>query len=295
MADFSSSRMLPVGTMLDGRYPIDKYIFLMFLFIFASCVKTNKDVDNDSLQNGITNKTFTVNGVSFTMVAVEGGTFTMGFTSDQGVKEVWESNDESPHKVTLNDYRIGETEVTQALWMAVMGCNPSEYKGDSLPVETVSWDDCQSFINKLNSMTAEQRPEGKYFRLPTEEEWEFAARGGNKSNHTKYAGGNDLDSVAWYGKDRDLIVGTHPVAQKSPNELGLYDMSGNVAEWCQDWCGKNVSCESLSDGSCYKVKPPGRVYRGGCWLLPANYCRVSHHDYTPPDDAYSCIGLRLAL
>ncbi|MBQ0015371.1 MAG: formylglycine-generating enzyme family protein, partial [Bacteroidales bacterium] len=150
------------------------------------------------------------------MVEVSGGTFKMGATSEQG-SDAW--NDEKPvHNVTLSSYYIGLTEVTQELWQAVMGSNPSYFKGLYRPVENVSWDDCQTFISRLNSLT------GKNFRLPTEAEWEFAARGGTKSRGYKYSGSNTLDDVAWHvGNSGDK---THDVGTKAPNELGIYDMSG---------------------------------------------------------------------
>ncbi len=167
-------------------------------------------------------QTFTVNGVSFTMVRVEGGSFTMGATDEQ-VSEAW--YDEKPsHQVTLSTYSIGETEVTQELWQAVMGSNPSNFKGAKLPVEEVSWNDCKKFIKKLNKKT------GKTFRLPTEAEWEYASRGGSKSKGYKYSGSNDIESVAWYTSNSGSK--THDVATKQSNELGLYDMSGNVSLAC---------------------------------------------------------------
>ena len=165
---------------------------------------------------------FMVNGVSFEMVRVEGGTFHMGATSEQK-DEAWD-REKPVHSVTLSSYYIGKTEVTQALWQAVMGSNPSNFKGSNLPVECVCWNDCQEFIQKLNSLT------GRNFRLPTEAEWEFACRGGNNSRGYKYSGSNNLGSVAWY--DDNSGGQTHPVATKAPNELGIYDMSGNVWEWC---------------------------------------------------------------
>lgn len=227
-------------------------------------------------------QTFTVNGVKFTMVPVEGGTFTMGATSEQG-SDAWD--DEKPaHKVTLSDYYIGQTEVTQALWKAVMGSNPSDSKGDNLPVEQVSWDDCQVFIQNLNQLT------GKQFRLPTEAEWEYAARGGRKSRGYKYAGGNDIGLVAWYtGNSGDE---THTVATKQANELGVYDMSGNVWEWCSDRYGDYQS-SSQSD-------PQGpssgsdRVYRGGGYYRDAVYCRVSYRIGFTPDYRSFYLGLRLS-
>lgn len=228
------------------------------------------------------NHTFTVNGVQFAMVEVGGGTFTMGATSEQG-SDAWD--EEKPaHKVTLSDYYIGQTEVTQALWEAVMGSNPSDSKGDNLPVERVSWDDCQVFIQKLNQLT------GKQFRLPTEAEWEYAARGGRKSRGYKYAGGNNIDSVAWC--DGNSGNETHPVATKQANELGIYDMSGNVLEWCSDWCGDYTS-SSQSD-------PQGsssgsfRVIRGGCYYNFARNCRVSYRISNTLDYRSGYLGLRLS-
>ena len=228
-------------------------------------------------------QTFTANGVSFKMIPVEGGTFTMGATSEQG-SDV--GSDEKPaHQVTLSSYYIGETEVTQELWEAVMGSNPSNFKGTNRPVEKVSWDDCKSFIEKLNSLT------GENFRLPTEAEWEYAARGGSKGQGHKYSGSNSLSKVAWHIDNSGYK--THPVKQKSPNELGIYDMSGNVREWCQDWKG------AYSDGS--QTNPTGptsgsyRVYRGGCWGGGGDLCRVSYRDSRLPGSSAGDLGFRLAL
>ena len=244
-------------------------------------------------------ETFTVNGVTFKMVAVEGGTFTMGATAEQGSDAY---SDEYPvHQVTLSSFCIGETEVTQALWLAVMGSNPSYFTPSNnyaenlqRPVEWVSWNDCQTFISRLNELT------GKTFRLPTEAEWEYAARGGNKSQGYKYAGGNDLEAVAWYWYNipsqsiGTTGCGTQTVATRMPNELGLYDMSGNVWEWCQDWYG------SYSSGA--QTNPIGpalgsfRVFRGGGWRDDAGNCRVSGRG---KGDLPACrgngLGLRLAL
>ncbi len=167
----------------------------------------------------------TVKGVSFKMIGVQGGTFTMGATSEQGSDAG--SDEEPAHQVTVSTFSIGDTEVTQELWQAVMGNNPSNFKGPRRPVEKVSWEDCQNFIRELNSLT------GKRFRLPTEAEWEYAARGGRKANGHKYAGSSSIDNVAWYRDNSGSQ--THDIATKLANELGLYDMSGNVREWCQDW------------------------------------------------------------
>ena len=252
-------------------------------------------------QNGVTptptptpasqDRTFTVGGVTFKMIAVEGGTFTMGATSEQG-SDVY-GHEKPTHSVTLSSYSIGETEVTQALWQAVMGQKPtsngsqwsSAYGlGNDYPAYCVSWNDCQDFIKKLNLIT------GENFRLPTEAEWEFAARGGNKSRGYKYAGSNTIDDVAWYGSNSNQ---THNVATKQANELGLYDMSGNVVEWCSDWYGK------YSSGS--QTNPTGpssgsdRVNRGGGCLVIAWGCRVSNRTNNSPDFRGSIDGLRLAL
>ena len=233
--------------------------------------------------SGVAVETITVNGVSFNMVRVEGGTFTMGATSEQGSEA--ESDEKPAHQVTLSAYSIGETEVTQALWRAVMGSNPSKWKGDNLPVEMVSWKDCQKFIKKLNQLT------GRRFRLPTEAEWEYGARGGSKSRGYKYSGSNNIGDVAWY--DDNSNRKTHFVKTKQANELGLYDMSGNVYEWCQDWKG------SYSSGS--QVNPTGpssgsdRVLRGGSWSDLARYCRVSDRLSFSPGFTLIYPGLRLAL
>ena len=191
----------------------------------------------------LANETITVNGVSFTMIAVEGGTFKMGAqSSDSGgdnyYSEAWDN--ESPvHDVTLSSYYIGETEVTQELWKAVKGSNPSYFSGyPQRPVEQVSWNDCQTFIKKLNQLT------GKDFRLPTEAEWEYAPRGGNKSKGYKYSGSNTMDNVAWYWENSSST--THDVKIKQANELGIYDMSGNVWEWCQDWYSSSYYSSSPS-------------------------------------------------
>ncbi len=223
------------------------------------------------------------NGISIDMVRVEAGTFTMGATPE--MENPWDG-EKPTHQVTLtNDYYIGKYEVTQALWKAVMGNNPSNFKGDNLPVEMVSWDECQEFISKLNSIT------GKTFRLPTEAEWEYAARGGKKSRGYQYSGSNNLADVAWYEDNSGSK--THAVGSKQANELGIYDMSGNVWEWCQDWKG------SYSSSS--QVNPTGansgsnRVYRGGGWSGNARYCRSSCRFSVTPGFRIFILGLRLVL
>ena len=242
---------------------------------------------NNTSHSGSTSSTVSLsaelNKLINNMVYVSSGTFTMGGTSEQGSDAY---DDEKPtHNVTLSSYYICKYEVTQALWRAVMGSNPSNFKGDNLPVECVSWNDCQTFINRLNSYT------GRNFRLPTEAEWEFAARGGNYSRHYKYSGSNYIGDVAWY--DDNSGNRTHPVGTKQPNELGLYDMSGNVYEWCSDWYG-SYSSYSQSD-------PTGpnsgsyRVKRGGSWGGGAGFCRSSSRNYFTPGFGSYDLGLRLVL
>ena len=233
--------------------------------------------------------TFTVNGVSFEMVYVEGGSFDMGATTEQG-SDAYDS--EYPvHSVTLSDYYIGRCEVTQELWLAVMGSWPgtapsnSYGVGANYPAYYISWNDCQEFVAELNRLT------GRTFRLPTEAEWEYAARGGNKSRHYKYSGSDNIDDVAWhYGNSGGE---THEVGTKTANELGIYDMSGNVYEWCSDWYG------SYSAGAQTNPQGPSsgtyRVLRGGSWNYNASYCRVSNRNYNDPDFSFNGLGLRLVL
>lgn len=228
---------------------------------------------------------FNVYGVSFTMKYVEGGSFIMGVLDNED-KTYYEEI--TSHLVKLDSYYIGETQVTQALWRAVMGNNPSCVKGNQLPVEQVSWDDCQEFIKRLNSLT------GKSFSLPTEAQWEFAARGGNKSRGFLYSGSNILDEVAWYDGNSNSQI--HQVATKKANEIGLYDMTGNVWEWCNDWY----------DGDYYEYSPQNnpqgpasgdgsRVKRGCAWNCLAWCCRVPYRGSYYPDDRDYDIGFRLSL
>ena len=241
-----------------------------------------------------------VNGASFKMIPVDGGTFTMGEGQDA-------------HKVTLSSYFIGQTEVTQGLWKSVMGNNPSYYyfyDGSSCPVECVSWEDCQEFIKKLNQIT------GMYFRVPTEAEWEFAARGGNKSRGYIYSGGNEIDNVCWYNDNSgchhfmcfmkcpnneaihmNLYGGDHSrqVKKKNPNELELFDMSGNVWEWCQDWYDDNYYHNSPSLNPIGASSGTLRVIRGGGWDSESSNCRVFSRSYSEPGRSHKSLGFRLAL
>ncbi len=224
-----------------------------------------------------------VKGIEYPMAYVSGGSFDMGMTSEQG--DDWHSDAVPVHRVTLSSYRIGKYEVTQDLWEAVMGSNPSYFKGARRPVEQISWDDCQTFINKLNELT------GQNFRLPTEAEWEFAARGGNSSRGYKYSGSNSIDAVAWYEKNGGDQP--HDVGTKSPNELGVYDMSGNVWEWCSEWYGEYSSASQTNPKG--PVGGSHRVSRGGSWGYGARDCRVSRRDYYTPDSRGSSLGFRLCL
>jgi formylglycine-generating enzyme required for sulfatase activity/predicted Ser/Thr protein kinase len=216
------------------------------------------------------------------MVYVEGGTFTMGSPKSEEDHRM----EEIPHQVILSSFHIGKYPVTQGQWKAVMGSNPSEFKkGDNYPVENVSWYYVQVFLQKLNAAT------GKQYRLPTEAEWEYAARGGNQSKGYRYSGSNSIDSVAWHSRNSDE---THPVGQKSPNELGIYDMSGNVEEWCNDWYGDyplrggQTNPKGGSSGS-YRVK------RGGSWRSLAFLCRIAQRGAGEPAKIGNDIGFRLVL
>lgn len=224
-------------------------------------------------------ETITVRGVSFNMVKVKGGTFTMGATEEQG--EFAQENEFPAIEQTVDDYWIGETEVTQELWEAVMGYNPSFFKGAQLPVESIRYIDCEAFFFKLNFFTKHK------FRLPTEAEWEFAARGGNNALATVFAGGENIDSVAWFCNNSGNV--THDVKTKAPNELGIYDMSGNVDEWCVDtyhFYGQAAP----SEGKEWAI----RVKRGGGFLDFPAHLRVSDRRGSSELMWNKDVGIRLA-
>ena len=293
----------------DGQVDISDVNAIINIMLGKAAQNAAGDVTNDGAVdiadvNGVINimlgknapkfTEYTVNGVKFKMIDVDGGTFMMG--DDNG-------DDASPaHQVTLSDYSIGETQVTQELWQAVMGTNPSYFQASTAadygtnlqrPVEQVSWNDCHTFITKLNELT------GKTFRLPTEAEWEYAARGGNKSQGYKYAGSNNVGDVAWYianipsQTSGDSGYGTQTIATKAPNELGLYDMSGNVWEWCQDWYDYYSSDA--------QTNPTGPsigatvMFRGGSWQHGFQSCRVSMRNHCGEMVTDNYIGFRLAL
>lgn len=237
------------------------------------------------------NMEFNVRGVCFKMVFVQGGTFTMGATVEQS--NCAEDDEKPAHNVTLNDFYIGETQVTRALWKAVMGpyydrnWNSVYEEGDKYPAYGISWNDFRSFINELNIICSSQL-EGKKFAIPTEAEWEYAARGGNKSQGFKYSGDKNIGNVAWYN-----ATTTYPVAQKKPNELGIFDMSGNVEEWCADW--KEDYDEKAQINPIGPPRGSCRVIRGGSWVDKAECCRVSSRNGRKPGTSDSTIGLRLAM
>ena len=248
-----------------------------------------------------TDQTFTVNGISFKMVYVQGGTFTMGCPYEDSKKG--KSSEKPKHQVTVSDFLMGETEVTQALWEAVMGTTVREQRdkedpsksikgeGASYPMFFVSWNEAVAFCKKLNEMLQSQLPLGCRFALPTEAQWEYAARGGNKSQHFQFAGSNTADDVAWHTSNSGDKV--HPVRTKSPNELDLYDMSGNIYEWCTDWYGSYRSSaqtnpKGLSSGS-------ERVLRGGVWCWGNYDCLVYSRFSDSPGKRSSVYGFRLSL
>ncbi len=232
----------------------------------------------------------TVGAARYELLLVEAGTFTMGATPEMELEDDWFTNDKPAHKVTLTrDYYMGRTAVTRGLWKAVMGCYPEDYPtvgDDNKPATHVSWKRCKEFIEKLNELT------GKNFRFPTEAEWEFAARGGNKSKGYRYSGSDNLDEVAWYGENSGEVM--HDVATKKPNELGLYDMSGNVLEWCSDEPEDYTESDQTDPHVQTKVRLY-HIYRGGSWLGCEETCRSSHRASESLNWFNGTIGLRLAL
>ena len=280
---------------------ISTFIYAMILStttlpLTASCSREddNQPIINGTQENnknqdpeGIETITFHIGKVQFRMIAVEGGTFIMG-ANDSNVP----SDQKPAHKVTLSDYFIGQTEVTQELWTAIMGSNPSGFKGKNLPVENVTWNACHDFINRLNKLLhdSDQLAKGRNFSLPSEAQWEYAARGGNKSQGYKYAGSNDIDAVAWTRGNTDR---THPVTSKMPNELGLYDMSGNAQEWTNTWYNNyTATFTELGQGS-----QPSKTCRGGrCQrgILPhfVNNSREAFNIDQYADGKNSYIGFR---
>jgi formylglycine-generating enzyme required for sulfatase activity len=243
--------------------------------------KVNNQLSRLDASIHVANKLLAPRANPYNMVFVEGGTFMMGCTAEQG-DECYD-NEKPAHQVTLSSYYIGKYPVIQAEWEAVMGNNPSHFKGARHPVECVSWDDVQVFLERLNAQT------GINYRLPTEAEWEYAARGGKYSQGFKYSGGDDLEKVAWFDKNSGQT--THEAGLQQPNELDLYDMSGNLWEWCSDWYGSYSS-----DSQTNPVGPANgayRVLRGGSWIFNAQGWRVSDRGFSSPVLRSSIFGFRL--
>ena len=310
----ASAQSLPGDANDDGQVTIADVVTLIDYLLIgdgSSINLENSDLDGDRIvsisditflidyliygppeENVPQTETFTVEGVSFTMVFVQGGTYIMGSGTN---------SDDTPHWVTLSDFSIGQTEVTQELWLAVMGYNPSwfcsnEGYEDNLqrPVEEVNWYMCQDFIAKLNRLT------GRTFRLPTEAEWEFAAKGGIRSRDYLFSGSNDIDEVGWYGLNLPLECGwsTQSVGMKKPNELGIYDMTGNVFELCQDWFGKYPDYPQTNPtGPSEDEIGAGKVVRGGSWYetSPEKLYTTSHMFSIYLYGISTNVGLRLVI
>lgn len=235
------------------------------------------------------------NGFSFDMIRVEGGEFAMGGTDEEAL-----FREKPVHQVRIDTFYLGKFPVTQAIWKSVIGSenNPSAFQGDQRPVEKVSWEDVvNKFLPVLNRITASSRPAGMEYRLPTEAEWEYAARGGIYKNPYLYSGSNKMKEVGWY-KDNSYDE-TKPVGLKDPNELGLYDMSGNVYEWCADWFNENYYLECDKMGIALNPHGPekgvNRSMRGGSYLRNSLYCRVTYRSYFGPTLGLDGFGFRLVL
>lgn len=275
---------------------LKRLVFAMFMLLAFSLQGCHKDENGGNEGQGAEegegevvfhdSLTVTVNGVSFIMKYVDGGTFIMGGQNDYPYSPSYDPNaqewEEPLHYVEMSSFYIAETEVTQALWKAVMGDCPSHFVGDNLPVDSVDWNDCRQFIDSLNFLT------GHCFFLPTEAQWEYAARGGKRSHGYKFSGSNTIDQVAWYSFNANS---THRVAAKHPNELGLYDMSGNVMEWCSDYFGA-YSEETQTNPTGPSVGTV-RVIRGGSWGNTSEVSRVSCRNSCRENVANDNLGLRL--
>ena len=287
----------PPSRRFQMRFP-RQYAWIAALLLVAAgifglvrCLQNNKQERHQLVTVAKDYETIEVNGYHFNMVKVEGGTFLMGASKEMDDFD----NDELPaHEVTLSDYFIGETEVTQGLWFAVMGERPMEPDGDDHPMKDVSFDESVEFIAKLNKLT------GRNFHLPTEAQWEFAARGGNQTHHYPFSGSDNIDEIAWYAENcwdlgkEDPNFGNHPVGMKKPNELGIYDMAGNVWEWCH---GSYERYDSLPQTNpTLNEKPQGafRCNRGGSWDYIATSARVSNRRNRTHDFRNFNLGLRLA-
>ena len=241
-------------------------------------VKSN-NTQSETIRNE--KRRYVVLGVEFYMIKVEGGTFTMGATPEMEPVRL----DLPCHEVSLSDYWIGETQVTQQLWKAVMGNNPSKFQNDQFPVIGISWYNCQTFIRKLVELS------GVNFRFLTESEWEYAARGGRKTHGYRYSGSNNPEDVAWFSQEKEAL---HPVKWKKPNELGIYDMSGNGDEWCSDWVGNYSNNHQINPKGPLTGK--NKIARGGDWVSSAKFAQCSFRSTgCSPNINYLYHSLRLAL
>ena len=260
--------------------------FVAFVLSFAGVLTAQTQ--------GTGNRVFTVNHVPLKMVFVKGGDLELGCVAERD--DSCKAKEVPAHNVTLTDFYIGETEVTQAQWMAVMGRdnNPSYWKGNSLPVERVSWMECHRFVTRLNKYLVKELPEGYHFALPSEAQWEYAARGGLKSAGLRYAGSNDLKKIAWFYDNSNER--THDVRIKTANELGVFDMSGNVWEWCEDWYNENFYSENQNwKDPVNNEEATYRVLRGGSWNYASPYSRCATRDRGSIHSRYEDCGFRVAL
>ena len=268
---------------------------LLTMGLLASCGKEKEEKPIDPDYTAGADYTVTTFGLNMDMVYVEGGTFEMGATAEQGDDAY--DNEYPVRTIKLDSYHIGKYEVTQAQWEAVMGTSLEEQRalstlddgivgeGADYPMYYVSWHEAQEFCRKLSEKT------GKKYVLPTEAQWEYAARGGKKSKGYKYSGSDDIEEVAWYGENSDYQ--THRVGTKKANELGIYDMIGNLWEWCSDWYG--TYDESDTDNPQGPVNGSNRVYRGGSWYHRYAFpCRVAFRISDSPDFSYYFLGFRVA-
>lgn len=272
--------------------------------VFTGCEKPNENSEGGD-DTATKNYTETAFGINMEMVYVEGGEFTMGLTKDQKWKEPDSIVEKFTRETKLDSYYIGKFEVTQAQWKAVMGTTLSDILsenrwfsfglGDNYPMYDVSWNDVQEFCKKLSEQT------GKKYVLPTEAQWEYAARGGVHKTKTMYAGSNDIEAVAWFYENSYNLgsghpdYGTHLVGMKKANALGIYDMSGNVWEWCSDWfsdAGYDKNDDYNPQGS---AEGAYRVVRGGGWGTIASSCRVSFQGYIDPNYRSADIGFRMVV
>lgn len=253
-------------------------LILTSAFVFAQSKKKNDKKEKTILPR--VSKDL-LDSIQNNMVWVTGGRFIMG--SDAG-----EADERPAYKVTVDGYAISKYPVTQRQWAAIMGTNPSEFVGcDQCPIDKVTWNDAQKFIETLNALT------GKKYSLPTEAEWEYAAKGGTNWQAFRYSGSDNIEEVAWYAGNGGRRP--HPVGEKQPNTLGLYDMSGNVWEWCLDWYNKNYYEQNEDNNPMGPESGSGRVRRGGSWFTQAGTCKVTTRNSVKQDYSDDIGGFRLVL